>query len=479
MDETFPESESTTGGAVPPPGDAATAGADRLHIAQFAPVERPEQAVSPAGPYGSQGQGPQNNGPQGPPGDGFPGGEVPESSGFSWRLPGQQLPTQQVQGGIPNEFDHLFRDAPQDDRRSLMPGQGPIGVSLQGGAGYPSYSSSNGAGRSQPPAGNGPAPSNVPPGDVPRDNGGPTSGVGGPFPTQALPPAAATGHQPPAYQPPTQDQVGYQQGLPSRAYDAAGYEAQGQSYQQAGPEYHTQAIPRVGSQNYGGGSGEPDLLLATAPGKRQANTTIIVALGVFVVLIVIAAVAFSGGGGGKGKGGNAKKGTTPDTTVSSSTTSSAAPAPPGVDPEAKKQADAIYQIIAQSKDLRSQANGAYDNVLLCKNMPANKQAFTDVAAKRQQQADSVKGLAVDKLPGGPKLAADLISAWQLSAESENDFVAWANDNLSCTGKPGANDNLNKANSAGGKAGTAKGAVVKEWNAFATQFGLQTIGVNDL
>ena len=156
-----------------------------------------------------------------------------------------------------------------------------------------------------------------------------------------------------------------------------------------------------------------------------------------------------------------------------------APAPPGVDPEAKKQADAIYQLIAQSKDLRSQANGAYDNVQACRSLPESKQTFTDVAAKRQAQADAVKGQAVDKLPGGPKLAADLISAWQLSAESENDYVAWANDNLTCTGKPTANDNLNKASSAGTKAGTAKAAVVKDCNAFATQFGLQTIGVNDL
>ncbi|NUP46860.1 MAG: hypothetical protein HOW97_06030 [Catenulispora sp.] len=447
MDETFHESESTAGGAVPPSGDAATAGADTPYIAQFAPVEAPEQAVSPAGPPG-------HNGSRA---DGFPGGEIPESSGFSWRLPGQQMPTQQAQGGIPNEFDHLFRDAPEDDRRSLMPGQGPIGVSLQAAPSYPP----NGQGRPQPPPG-------------PQ---GPPPATSGPSPTQALPAAGATDQQPPVYQPPTQDQVGYQQqGPPNRAYDATGYQAQAQGYPpQGGPEYHTQAIPRVQQQPYGAGPGEPDLLLATAPGKRQSNTTILVALGVFVVLIVIAAVAFSGGGG-KSKGTNAK-GSTPDTPAASS--SSAAPAPPGVDPEAKKQADAIYQIITQSKELRSQANGAVSNVQQCKNMPANKQTFTDVAAKRQAQADAVKGQAVDKLPGGAKLANDLVSAWQLSAESENDYVAWASDNLSCTGKPGANDNLSKANSAGTKAGAAKQDVVKDWNAFASQLGVQTIGVNDL
>ncbi|MFD0639466.1 hypothetical protein ACFQ9X_55675 [Catenulispora yoronensis] len=194
------------------------------------------------------------------------------------------------------------------------------------------------------------------------------------------------------------------------------------------------------------------------------------------MLIVVAAVAFSGGG--KGKTDNGKKASntdTPSATVSSSTGSAA----PGVDPEAKKQADAVYQVIAQSKELRSQANGAYSNVQACKSMPESKQTFSDVATKRQAQADTMKGLQVDKLPNGAKLATDLINSWQLSAESENDYVAWANDNLSCTGKPGANDNLNKANSAGTKAGAAKNEAVKDWNAFATQLGVQPIGVNDL
>jgi hypothetical protein len=461
MDETFPESESPTGGAMPPPEDAATAGAQMPHTAQFAPAETPEQAVSPTGPQ---------NGP-GPQADGYPGGEMPESSGFSWRLPGQQLPTQQVQGGIPNEFDHLFRDAPEDNRRSLMPDQGPIGVSLQGG-GAPGYPS--GAGRPRPPAGGSDGNGGG------RGNGGRGGNGGnfGPQPTQALPAAGATGQQSPVYQPPTQDQVGYpQQGLPSRAYDADGYEVQPQGYPaEVDPEQHTQAIPRVPAQPYGVHPGGPDLLLATAPGKRQAKTTLLVAIGVFVVLIVVAAVAFSGGGGDKAKNAGSKKSTTSDTPAASSSSVSAAP---GVDPEAKKQADAVYRIIAQSKELRSQANTAVSGVQQCKNMAENKQTFADVATKRQAQADAVKGQPVDKLPGGQKLAGDLVNAWQLSAESENDYVAWAADNLSCTSKPGANDNLTRANSAGGKAGSAKAEAVKDWNAFASQLGVQPIGINDL
>ena len=288
--------------------------------------------------------------------------------------------------------------------------------------------------------------------------------------------ADATGPQAPMYQPPTQDQVGYGQQMPHRAYDPGGYAAQPQGG--FSPEHqHTQAIPRVQAPMYGGGgnAGEPDLLLATGPDRRQSNRTLLVAVGVFLVLIVVAAVAFSGGGG-KSKSNTAGKTTaTPDTSAPSTSVS----APPGVDPAAKAQADAIFALISQSAELRSKANGAYSNVEACQNVAQNKQTFSDVADKRQAQADGMKPLAVDKLPGGAKLQQDLITSWQLSAESERDYANWANDNLTCKGKPGANDNLNRASSAGDKAGTAKSQVVSEWNAFASKLGEQTIKVSDL
>ena len=161
------------------------------------------------------------------------------------------------------------------------------------------------------------------------------------------------------------------------------------------------------------------------------------------------------------------------------TVSTTASAPSGVDPAARQQADAIFAIISQSSELRSRANGAYSNVQACQNVAQNKQTFSDVADKRQTQADGMKALAVDKLPGGAKLQQDLITSWQLSAESERDYANWANDNLNCHGKPGANDNLNRASSAGDKAGAAKSEAVKDWNAFASKFGEQTIKISDL
>ena len=467
MDETLQESEPTAEGGHAPSEDVATANAEKPHTAQFAPVETPGQAFSPAQPED----------------DGFPGGPIPESSGFSWRLPGQPAPVQHAQGGIPNEFDHLFRDAPADDRRSLMPNQGTIGVAVPGAAGYsgPSYPQNPATSGPGPVPGPGPAPGPAHgQGYGPGGSGGPDLG---PQPTQALPPAEATNRQVPVYQPPTQDQVGYGQQPPGRGYDQGGYDQggydQGGYQAQAQPydaDSHTQTIPRVQPQMYGGrGNGaEPDLLLATGPDRRQSNRTLLVAVGVFVVLIVVAVVAFSGGGG-KSKGGTAGKSTNTDTPPPSSSAS----APAGVDPAAKQQADAVFAIISQSPELRSRANGAFSNVEACQNVAQNKQTFSDVADKRQAQADGMKALAVDKLPDGAKLQQDLINSWQLSAESERDYANWANDNLNCHGKTGSNDNLNRAKSAGDKAGSAKNEAVKDWNAFASKFGEQTIKIGDL
>jgi len=360
-----------------------------------------------------------------------------------------------------------------DDRRSLMPAQGPIGVSVPGAAGY----SQSGSGYSQNPATSGRGPVPNPTQAMPAAGGMPNPTQAMPQPTQAMPAAGATGHQMPPYQPPTQDQVGYPpQPMPNRAYDADGYQAQGQPYGgPVNPQQHTQAIPRVPAQPYGDmRSGEPDLLLATGPDRRQSNRTLLIAAGVFVVLIVVAAVAFSGGGG------KPKNGATSNTTATDAPSASApASVPPGVDPAAKAQADAVYQIIAQSNDLRSRANGALSAVGQCKDVAGNKATFADIAAKRQAQAAAVKALPVDKLPGGAKLVADLAEGWQLSAESENDYAAWANDNLACTGKPSSSGNRAKGDSAGKGAGTAKGKAVEDWNAFATKLGQQTIKVVDL
>jgi hypothetical protein len=454
MDETLHESEPTTEGGRAPSEDVATANSGKPHTAQFAPAETPGQAFSPAQPED----------------DGYPGGQIPESSGFSWRLPGQPAPVRQAQGGIPNEFDHLFRDAPADDRRSLMPNQGTIGVAVPGAAGYsgPSYP--------QNPATGGPGPASGPgAGPAPGQGYGPGVPDLGPQPTQALPPAEATGRQGPVYQ--SQDQAGYGQQPPGRGYDAydqGGYQAQPQGPYDA--DSHTQTIPRVQPQMYGGRGnvGGPDLLLATGPDRRQSNRTLLVAVGVFVVLIVVAVVAFSGGGG-KSKTGTAGKSTNTDTPPPSTSAS----APAGVDPAAKTQADAVFAIISQSPELRSRANGAFSNVQVCQNVAQNKQTFSDVADKRQAQADGMKALALDKLPDGAKLQQDLINSWQLSAESERDYANWANDNLNCHGKTGSNDNLNRAKSAGDKAGSAKNDAVKDWNAFASKFGEQTIKVADL
>ncbi len=209
-------------------------------------------------------------------------------------------------------------------------------------------------------------------------------------------------------------------------------------------------------------------LLPVGP-RRSSTTPLLIALGVFVVLVVIAAVAFSGGGKSSSNGG--KKNPATDTPTAS--------VPNGVNADAKAQANALFLVIGQGKDLRGQANNAITDVESCRNVAQAQATFTSISAKRQFQSDSLKTLSVDKIPGGAQLAADMQKAWQYSADSEKEYAVWAGDNLSCSGKPGSNDNKAKANSDGAKAGSAKSTVVAEWNAMAAKAGQTTIALSDL
>jgi hypothetical protein len=215
--------------------------------------------------------------------------------------------------------------------------------------------------------------------------------------------------------------------------------------------------------------GNPDLLLGTAPSRQSSNRVLLGAVGVLVVLIVIGLFAFAGGGGTKKK----------TSTDSTSTDTPSVSAPAGVDPAAKAQADAIYAVIQQSQGLTSRATGAIGDVEGCKNIQQAIVTFDDIATKRQAQADAVGGLPADKLVNGTQLVSDLKQAWQYSATSEHELAQWAQDNATCTSKPGNNDNRHRADTDGQHAGTSKSTAADEWNTAAAKDGEPTIKHTDL
>jgi hypothetical protein len=396
--------------------------------------------------------------------DGRPGGPTPSSSGFSWRVGGRPSPVMQSQGGIPNEFDHLFRDSDADGRRSLMPSQGAFGVVMPPAVGRsvrpalpPAQSRGEltGGGDSQ-------LPGYQSDGDDADDAGYPRQ----PYSAQAYQQAAAylaSTHAP--------DGAAATGGTGS-ANAGDGTAVPGQTGD--ADERHTQAIPRVTAQLYGasapqqpGGPGSDGGLAAPVGAGRNATPVLLISVGVFIVLVVLAAVAFSSGGG------KAKKDKPPAAVDTPAATAS------GVDPAAKAQADAVYALIAQSKVLVRQASNAIGDVAICKNVAAAQQTFTTVGQKRQAQVDGVKALPVDKIPNGVQLSAGLAKAWQYAADSERELAGWAADNASCTGKPGSNDKRALADADAGKAGAAKIAVVSDWNAVAAKVGQQAITKEDL
>jgi hypothetical protein len=371
--------------------------------------------------------------------DGFPGGDAPESSGFSWRLPGSAPVVMHSQGGIPNEFDHLFRDSDEDRRRSLMPSQSPIGVALPPGT--------------QPPLA-------LPPGKPPSQSGE---------------------SQLPAYQPPAQQQLAAypQQPYQDQTYQQAAYQQTTQVPVGApsDDDQHTQAIPRVPVQPYAyapqpgqaGGGGVGGGVGYEQTGERRSSTTpMLIAIGVFVLLIVIASVLLFGG---------SKKNTANNHPGGSGTLGN-----PGASPAApsKAQADALYKLMTSGKSARDQANAAITSVEQCKDVSTAKATFTDAAKTRQSQYDSIKTLPVDQLGvDTTQLVSNLSQGWQYSADSEKELAAWANDNLTCTGTPSKADNRSAADHDGSKAGSFKGSAVAEWNAMAAKLGEPTIDISSL
>lgn len=374
----------------------------------------------------------------------FPGGDAPSSSGFSWRVPGSLPTVMHSQGGIPNEFDHLFRDSDADGRRSLMPSQGPIGVSM------PTL---------QPAAYS--APKKTPQGDP------------------ALP-----AYQTPAQQGQQQQQQGQQQaGYPRQpyqdTYQQAGYQQQ-TTHVPVGPpggdddddQRNTQAIPRVPVQPYAypaQGAPAPANDRTELVGPRRSSTTpMLAAVGVFVVLVVVASVVMFNGGSDK------KTGT--GTTVGGQASGTPANTAAAAKAEAvKAQADALYVLVLQSKAARSAATTAVDNVNVCKDVATGQTTFASAATTRTNQATQIGQLPVDLLPAGTaQLVADLKAAWATSATSETEYKNWANDNLTCTGKPGSKDNLVKGNNDGVKAGGLKITAAKEWNTLLVPLGEPSI-----
>lgn len=218
-------------------------------------------------------------------------------------------------------------------------------------------------------------------------------------------------------------------------------------------------------QPFGGGYGEPG-----GPGGESGSGSRRTPLIVGGVVVVVAAVGLylglSGGGGGS-------KAPTAGPTASTSThVSNETP---------QQQAAAVYQLVQQSKQLRSDINAEVGSLKSCTHVSALEGEITNTVQARQAQADQVSKLDVSKIQGGAALASALHAAWADSAASDADYAKAAADVASSCTKAAvrADTNYQQASKSSSKVTNEKSDAVSKWNSTMTNYGQPKISQSDL
>lgn len=215
---------------------------------------------------------------------------------------------------------------------------------------------------------------------------------------------------------------------------------------------------QYGGDRYDGGPG----------GSGKSRTPLIIG----VVVVVIAGVGLYLGlsGGSAPKSANANGGKTASTGAPASTLT------------AKQQADQVYSIVQQSKQLRSDINGEVGGLLSCNNVSGLQSEINTTAQARQSQATQVAKLDVSKIPNAAALISKLEAAWSDSANSDGAYAKVAGDFASggsCSeGAVKADSNYSAARSESNAASAAKYDAAQQWNSAMASYEPQ-ITMNDL
>lgn len=384
-------------------------GTQYLPGAPMEPVQQPYQA-QPQQPYQQQPQYQQQPYPQ----QGYEQQQGYDQQQYAaqqqYGAPQQQYPAQpgyqdqtapqvpvfggeEEQASVPSEFDHLFRDSAENDRRSIS-ARGPV-VSGPGAAASPGF-------QQAPP--------------VPQQ------------------PQAA------------QATAVYNPGQPPQAFD-----------NRATNDY-------VPSQPFGGGYGAPGGPGGDS-GAGNRRTPLIIG-GVVAVVAVIG--LYFGLSGGSGSGGAPVANASTEPTVKSTETAS-------------QQASAVYGLVRQSKQLRTDIVNEVSEMKACSNASGIPAEITTTANARQAQADQVAKLDVSKITNGAELVSELQSAWSASAQADADYAKTAADVASnCSASAVNHDsNYGAAGQLSGEATTDKQQSAKLWNKTMTGYGQPSITEQDL
>jgi hypothetical protein len=163
------------------------------------------------------------------------------------------------------------------------------------------------------------------------------------------------------------------------------------------------------------------------------------------------------------------------------TSSSPSPTPTSASPSAQQQAAAsLAALLSQSVGDRNSVSGAFHDVMQCgPNLDQDAQIFRSSATSRQGLLNQLADLPSRSALPGPMLQ-DLTSAWQASVEADQDFAAWAQDQVSGGCIPNQPDShFQAANGPDLRATADKKAFLRLWNPLAGQYHLARYQQNEL
>ena len=220
----------------------------------------------------------------------------------------------------------------------------------------------------------------------------------------------------------------------------------------------------VQSQPFGGGYGQPG-----GPGGGPAAGNRRTPLIIGGVVVVVAAIGlYFGLSGGSGSAGTPVATTSTEATQASTET-------------AQQQAAAMYRLVKQSKQLRTDIGDEVADLQSCSDLSGLQERISTTAAARQAQADQVSKLDVSKISNGSALAGELNSAWSASATSDSDFAKAAGDVASsCSKSAVRNDsNYSAGAQASSEATSDKDQAAESWNQTMPGYGQPKITEQDL
>jgi len=159
----------------------------------------------------------------------------------------------------------------------------------------------------------------------------------------------------------------------------------------------------------------------------------------------------------------------------------ASPAPSAAVPPRRQAAQALAVLLAQSGTDRAAVTQAVSGVADCSpGLSQDEAIFSNAASSRQALLGKLAALP-DRSALPASMLPDLTTAWQASGQADQDFAAWAQDEIShgCSTNDQSDASYQAAMVPDDQATKDKKAFAALWTAIANEYGLPLYQYNQI